>query len=524
MGGKSPIADSRKAPVMVGAGALAVFVALIAFGARGVRGTDQYWYLADLAMFRSGRGMVANWITPILWNPDAGFDPANLPPPVHHVPVTYFAAGIDAVVDNGYLAFVVCNALLAVAAALLVFVLARSLVPPTASAVAAGVFLVSPQTVWFTLNPLMEQSLVLAAVVLALGSVWVITRPVTGALVMAVGVAVLAVSRPTNLALIPCGIVLLCLLAWRARTSWWAVVLFTGVSAGLWFIGSLLLPSYPIFSVKAMLAINTAADTRGIGNNLAFCYTPEGPITPSLVLGKALSGLEQAVVPASAQELAMETATLALMVFGVVLGSRSLRGKVVAWWALSFFAVFLLTSALVQSQSRYLGPVLPLALVLSAKGLEVLAARYGFSTSIRRLAVVGFAIVFAATSVLMTVQYVPSAREASMKLAQMRAALGGPGSGNTLVLDAPGDGFPWEAASVIAPSLVVAAQGKSPETCVPLAEVERWQVTRVAVRDDWTDEQVQAAFCAGADGRTVALAPAGEGLEPLGRRLFTISQ
>lgn len=518
-----------KPPLLIALGSLIAFVGVVAYGAVGVRGSDQYWYLTDLQMVNAGRGMVANMISPVLWNSAEGFGPGNLPPPIHHVPVTYLAAMINALVDNPYLAWVVCDGLLAVGGAWLLSLVARTVVRPTTAAIVGAVFLLSPQTVWFTLNPLMEQSLAFAAIVLALGTVWLFQRAWLGAVVMAVAVAFMAVTRASNLALILAGLVLLAMFAWRRRTSWWLVGLFGGLSVVLWWIGGRLLPQYPLFGVKAMLALGTPADVRALGLSLPF-YTQDVDVSIPMMARKAFKGLGQAFVPASAQELLMETAVVALLLFGLWLGTRSSRGKALAWWGAALFAVYLLTSALMQSQSRYVAPVLPFAIVLGAAGVERLGGRAELRPAALRLGVAASALILLAATTATAMLYVQSASEAKRSDAELAAALEPWNPGTTLILDDPGKLVPGDsvdlntlaAAQLLAPELVVIAEGTEPDTCVPLAEVQRWEVARVIAPIGWSDAQILDAFCPSPGVSAPELVPAGDGLQPYGRQMLLV--
>ncbi len=518
-----------RAPLLIGLAALSVFVTIISIAARGVRGSDQYWYVADLDMVTAGRGMVSNFLSPVVWTSAQGFGPENLPPPVHHVPVTYLAAAINALVGNAYLAWVVCNGLLAVGAAALLYLVARSVARPTCAALAGAVFLLSPQTVWFTLNPLMEQSLVFSAIVLALGTVWLFQRAWLGTVVMAGAVAFMAVTRASNVLLIPAGVALLAMLAWRRLSSWWLIGLFGALSALLLWIGGLLLPQYPLFGVKAMLALGTPADVRGLGLSLPF-YTQDVEVSVPMLARKAAKGLVQAFVPTSAQELLLATGTIVLLVFGLLLGARSTRGKALAWWGGSLLAVYLLTSALMQSQSRYMAPVLPFAIVLGAAGAERLVARTGLRMTGLRLGIAAGVLVLLGATAVTAGLYAQSADEAKRSAAELAAALGAPDTGTTLIIDQPGKLVPEDsaeldalaAAQLLAPELFVIAEGTQPDTCVPLVEVQRWEVTRVVAPLGWSDDQVLGALCPSPGVPAPTLVPAGEGLEPYGRRMLIV--
>ena len=128
-------------------------LALIWFGADGVRGTDQYSYVADVERIVNGQPPITNLFFPgeILRNnalPDKNYI-------THNSPMLYIVA-MFASVFSAYHAWILVNVICHLIVATVVFLLARKF---TNQSIATGVtvfYLISPIAIWQTINPLLE--------------------------------------------------------------------------------------------------------------------------------------------------------------------------------------------------------------------------------------------------------------------------------------------------------------------------------------------------------------------------------
>ena len=128
-------------------------LALIWFGADGVRGTDQYSYVADVERIVNGQPPITNLFFPgeIVRNnalPDKNYI-------THNSPMLYIVA-VFASVFSAYHAWILVNVICHLTVASVLFLLARKF---TNYSIATGVtvfYLISPIAIWQTINPLLE--------------------------------------------------------------------------------------------------------------------------------------------------------------------------------------------------------------------------------------------------------------------------------------------------------------------------------------------------------------------------------
>jgi hypothetical protein len=148
--------DKRWSPLEILAIALVLvlFVGLVAYGAAGLRGSDQYWYTADVASLIHGRGATTNNVFPM-----AAYRPAvKLPRPfVHNILNTYLAAPF-ALALGPYRGWIALNLLGSLLAALAIFFTVRRYAARPWALLAASSYLLLPLTIWQTTQPLAEAS------------------------------------------------------------------------------------------------------------------------------------------------------------------------------------------------------------------------------------------------------------------------------------------------------------------------------------------------------------------------------
>ena len=133
--------------------ALVVAVSLVWYGAEGVRGTDQYWYVADVERIVSGTPPVTNTYFPgeILRNNE-------VPEPnyIHHnSPMLYLVASIASMFPV-YDAWIIANLICHLLVAFVIYTLSRKFTGAEIAAIVSAFYLISPIAIWQTLNPLLE--------------------------------------------------------------------------------------------------------------------------------------------------------------------------------------------------------------------------------------------------------------------------------------------------------------------------------------------------------------------------------
>ena len=126
---------------------------LVWYGAEGVRGTDQYWYVADVERIVNGTPPVTNTYFPgeILRNNE-------VPEPnyIHHnSPMLYIVASI-ASMFSVYDAWIIANLISHLLVAFVIYSLSRKFTAAGVAALVTSFYLVSPIAIWQTINPLLE--------------------------------------------------------------------------------------------------------------------------------------------------------------------------------------------------------------------------------------------------------------------------------------------------------------------------------------------------------------------------------
>src|SRR5262245_8093548 len=77
---------------------LLIFIVLVWIGASGLRGSDQYWYVADVESLIGGHGVQSNEIYPVTVRDGV----ASLPRPFVHNILNVYVAAIPALLFGAY--------------------------------------------------------------------------------------------------------------------------------------------------------------------------------------------------------------------------------------------------------------------------------------------------------------------------------------------------------------------------------------------------------------------------------------
>ena len=133
-----------------------IYFALICCVAKaGIRGSDQYWYVADTDNLIKGLGIQSNWHYPVRLlkgDTDAPF--------VHNVPQVYMAALIG-FLFGAYYGWIIMNVLLNICSAFLIYLMLRKELSIHPSILGSVFFLLCPISFWLSSQPLAEPFLTL---------------------------------------------------------------------------------------------------------------------------------------------------------------------------------------------------------------------------------------------------------------------------------------------------------------------------------------------------------------------------
>ena len=170
---------------------IAVYVLLVAFGAaNGIRGDDQFWYLADIETLVSGADAVTNFVFPYTVATD-GY--AGHRPFVHNILYPYLSA-IPAILVGPLAGAIFTNAISQIFASIILFsLILRLRVAPVLAAVMAVLFLLFPMTYWYSINVYSETTLPLFILALAVillhddrsSKKWMVAAVVVGFMIFA---------------------------------------------------------------------------------------------------------------------------------------------------------------------------------------------------------------------------------------------------------------------------------------------------------------------------------------------------
>ena len=165
--GQSQLA--RLWPVLLAVGVTA-YVCLVAYGAgKGVRGDDQYWYLADITTLVNGGDAVSNFVFPYTIATEGYTGPGEF---VHNILYPYLAA-VPGAFFGAYTGAIVTNLIGQLAAVLIIFLIALRLRsdPGLATGIAL-LYLFFPLNYWYSVNVYAEASMTALVALLALIATW----------------------------------------------------------------------------------------------------------------------------------------------------------------------------------------------------------------------------------------------------------------------------------------------------------------------------------------------------------------
>jgi hypothetical protein len=385
-GGTKREARAEWTPLIV---ATLVFTAIVALGAGGVRGTDQYWYVADAEAVTSGYGFLTNHVFPV-----SVLDGMPLPRPfVHNGPPVYVVAALASLVDP-YAAWIVAGILFSLLTAVLIAYAVGARSSRRNGAWAGAVYLALPLTVWQTTQPLIETwlaMLVVASAVLLVGSgrrrwLWLPATAIVG---------VLFWSRFSFLPLLVIMPAAFSVSSAKWKTNRWPLLLaLIALVAFMVMVSDNIFPSHqPYTFAEYVNGTSPWSET-----DMLFVRPVDSLEWTTLVL-KAGSALRQQFVPdipATAAFYWPFTLMVCAFLFGIARRKSCLQDP----WTLIVIAVLLVhiaTVVLYRNQFRYILPVTPPLVIFVAVWMSGLR-RISLQRSLAVLALVASIAIGAAVA------------------------------------------------------------------------------------------------------------------------------
>jgi len=360
--------------------AAVVGTALVA-ASGGVRGSDQYWYLADVQTLIDGGSATTNNIFPV------GLlgDRSGVPPPFVHNVLSLYLAVLPATLVGAMGGWVVLNVVSTLVTAALVYGAARSVATSWAALLVAVGYATLPIVTWHTPQPLAEASTSAFAAL----AIYALARAGTsgrGWLVVTGTVGLLYLSRQSYLPLllaVPVAFVVV--RAWeggaRLRNACVPAIGLALTAGLITLAGGVMFASENVdFSYSRLLhtAVPGRTDNMWFNFELSKANLDNAlPLDLGLVWAKLSANLGEQLLRFDSLPVAAFFWTFnALAIVAAAALAGTLRGArdplrlrlVVA--ALAFVAIHLVTIGLFQNQFRYLVPALPGLLVVLAMVLS----------------------------------------------------------------------------------------------------------------------------------------------------------
>ncbi|TFD34643.1 hypothetical protein E3T37_16570 [Cryobacterium sp. TMT2-10] len=447
------------------------------YGAVGLRGSDQYWYVADLLMAKFTDSPVTNAIYPTV---AATASLTDLPPRIHNLPITYLAGLAHQLGVSDYVSWVSVNVFLAILIALCLYFVAK-IQGYSYPFIAPAVFLSFPLTLWLSINALAEMSLALGASLLILGSVVALatsrseTRSIsTGLVIISVGSVLMFYTRDNYALLLPAQALLTIWICRKNRIRWLAAAPSLVITIVLVALKPLIFPPYAHAGVLSQLMAGTPSEK---GQMTSYYDLAQAPFSLSEFVSKAAMGLAQSILPSSPSEVVTESAVLLVVAVGIFLIPTNQSSRVLKFWALVVLGIYLATSAAFQAQNRYIFALVPFVAVFAVGLLNHLTRpkrANGRVSVVPWIAVASILIGCTAGSFLMAREYRHEAETEMAQTKTLRAELNRTPRGSVLAVAETSQVLPLTYAAVPRPVIALNPLISSPEEAARL--IEDWDV------------------------------------------------
>lgn len=130
-----------------------IVLALVVYGAKGVRGSDQYWYVTDVIKLVENEPLVTNNYFPGVMLREGAIPVENHI--MHNSPMLHIV-GLFATSDTVYRSWISLNVFFHYTVAACIFFLALRFTSESTATAVTALYLVSPIGIWQTINPLLE--------------------------------------------------------------------------------------------------------------------------------------------------------------------------------------------------------------------------------------------------------------------------------------------------------------------------------------------------------------------------------
>ncbi len=330
------------------AAATAAFVALVAAGAPDVRGSDQYWYLADTETLLAGTPKVTHYVYPAQV---MAADGRPRPPFIHHDLNLYLVLPAARLL-GAHAGWIATNAAASILTAALVALLAAHLAGRWAGAAAYAVYLLLPLTVWQSANALEEATITPFVAAAALLYATAGRRTFRWAGLCAV-LCLASFCRPTFIPLtllVPAAFLAQMGRPLRARNVAWAAGFLAAAVAALLADAALFPQSMPA-GLHGVL-INNVPGVSGWSDH--HFLLSEHSLKLSWLWRKAVRGLARQVIPNRELPFYLPFNLLAVAALVLLVRHRGREELRAAGFAAAMLLLHLAQAVVHQNQFRYL--------------------------------------------------------------------------------------------------------------------------------------------------------------------------
>lgn len=266
---------------------LALLMILLVFGGSGVRGSDQYWYVADVQSLIDGDTSY----TTNMFFPGKLLREGDSPTPNYYMHNGYaiHAAAFLGRWVGAYKGWLLLNVCLHVISALLVLKCLNNILRPVESAWVTAVYILAPIAIWQTVNPLLEQSYAFVTALFVYG--YFNIRESSGAIALGLAVCLGVVSHP--IFLLP-SLSIIIVYAWNyyKRQEKINVIGFCLVSS-VFFLSMIFLKDTLPSSFQPNLAAIITSSVPGVSNMFWHYSIEQHAISVELMTAKIVTAIDR---------------------------------------------------------------------------------------------------------------------------------------------------------------------------------------------------------------------------------------
>lgn len=344
------------------------YICISLYGASGLRGTDDYWYVADVESLITGNGPYSNNVYPVsIINEDA-----SLPRPFVHNTLNVYLAAVPALIFGAYRGWIVLNILSGLITSYIIYRIVIKFTKPGWAALMACTYLLLPVTLIQTVKPMAEASIApLVALLLFVYTLdsnkfskWAALQFIAGLLLFC---------RPSFLPLILIIPFVYLVKNWNLKFKVAAGIIglfLIGVS----FMGFNRILFEPNVSYSNLKIVNSGVPNKSDNMNIFLNLYPEAITVHNTInnlKAKASEGLRIQYLSGKAQMiryyLPFNLAGLVAVVMLFI--SKKQKVRELAMAAIFFYLLHLLTVVVFQNQERYMLVAMPP--MLAALGVAI---------------------------------------------------------------------------------------------------------------------------------------------------------